>query len=139
MDIPGAEENLERLKAELAEDGVPIFPISAAGLVGLEPLLDALFEKLRGLPKSRVFEEEDLIQEPQYEKGFEISFDGGVYTVTGGVVDYILDTTNSDDEVSMRRFQQLLVSEGIVDALRKKGAAEGSTIRLGEWEFDFVE
>ncbi|MBR4658627.1 MAG: GTPase ObgE [Clostridia bacterium] len=139
MDIPGAEENLARLREELADEDIPIFPISAAGQQGLEPLLDALMEKLRTLPKTREFEEEELLQEPEYEKGFEVTFEDGVYTVTGGTVDYILDTTDSEDEVSMRRFQQLLVKEGIVDALRKAGAEEGATIRLGEWEFDFVE
>jgi GTP-binding protein len=139
MDIPGADENLELLREELKEEDIPIFPVSAASAEGFEPMLDAILKKLETLPKIRAFEEEELVQEPQYEKGFEISFDGEVYTVTGGTVDYILDTTNADDEISMRRFQQLLVKEGIVDALRKKGAAEGSSIRLGEWEFDFIE
>lgn len=139
MDVPGAEENLSRLKEELSEEDIPIFPVSAATTEGFEPMLDAIFKKLETLPKTRAFEEEELVQEPQYEKGFEISFDGEVYTVTGGTVDYILDTTNAEDEISMRRFQQLLVKEGIVDALREKGAVEGSAIRLGEWEFDFVE
>lgn len=139
MDIPGAEENLEKLREELAEEDIPIFPVSAATTEGFEPMLDAIQNKLDTLPKTRAFEEEELVQEPQYEKGFEIDFDGEVYTVTGGTVDYILDTTNAEDEISMRRFQQLLIKEGIVEALRKKGSTEGSTIRLGEWEFDFVE
>ena len=139
MDIPGAEENLERLREELAEEDIPIFPVSAATTEGFEPLLDAVLEKLKTLPRTRVFDEEELVQEPQYEKGFEITIEDDVFVVTGGTVDYILDTTNSEDEVSMRRFQQLLVKEGIVDALRKRGAVEGSAIRLGEWEFDFVE
>ena len=139
MDITGAEENLERLREELAEEDVPIFPISAVTNEGLEPLLDALVLKLKELPKTRAFEEEEIVQEPQYEKGFEVSVEDGVFVVTGGTVNYILDTTNDEDEVSMRRFQQLLVKEGIVDALRKAGAVEGSTIRLGEWEFDFIE
>ncbi|MBR5713796.1 MAG: GTPase ObgE [Clostridia bacterium] len=139
MDITGAEENLERLREELAEEDIPIFPISAVTNEGLEPLLDALVLKLKELPKTRAFEEEEIVQEPQYEKGFEVSVEDGVFVVTGGTVNYILDTTNDEDEVSMRRFQQLLVKEGIVDALRKAGAVEGSTIRLGEWEFDFVE
>lgn len=139
MDITGAEENLERLREELSEEDIPIFPISAVTNEGLEPLLDALVLKLKELPKTRAFEEEEIVQEPQYEKGFEVSVEDGVFVVTGGTVNYILDTTNDEDEVSMRRFQQLLVKEGIVDALRKAGAVEGSTIRLGEWEFDFVE
>ncbi len=139
MDIPGAKENLERLREELAEEDIPIFPISAAACQGLEPLLDALILKLQTLPRTRVFDEEEIVQETGYEKGFEIAVEDGVFVVTGGTVDYLLDTTNSEDEVSMRRFQQMLVKEGVVDALRKKGAVEGSTIRLGEWEFDFVE
>ncbi len=139
MDIPGAEENLARLREELAEEDIPIFPISAAACQGLEPLLDALILKLQTLPRTRVFDEEEIVQETGYEKGFEITVEDGVFVVTGGTVDYLLDTTNSEDEVSMRRFQQMLVKEGVVDALRKKGAVEGSTIRLGEWEFDFVE
>lgn len=139
MDIPGAEENLVRLREELEEEDIPIFPVSAATVSGFEELLDAIVKKLPELPKTKAFEEEELVQEPQYEKGFEIEKDGDIFVVTGGTVDYILDTTNADDEVSMRRFQQLLVKEGIVKALREKGAAEGSTIRLGEWEFDFIE
>lgn len=139
MDIPGAEENLERLKEELADEDIPIFPVSAATVSGFEELLDAIVKKLPELPKTKAFEEEELVQEPQYEKGFVIEKDGDVFVVTGGTVNYILDTTNAEDEVSMRRFQQLLVKEGIVKALREKGASEGSTIRLGEWEFDFVE
>jgi GTP-binding protein len=139
MDIPGAQENLERLREELSEEDIPIFPVSAATVSGFEELMDAIIEKLKVLPRTRAFEEEELIQEPQYEKGFVITEEDGVFVVTGGTVNYILDTTNSEDEVSMRRFQQLLVKEGIVEALRKKGVVEGSTIRLGEWEFDFVE
>ncbi len=139
MDIPGAQENLERLREELSEEDIPIFPVSAATVSGFEELMDAIIEKLKVLPRTRSFEEEELVQEPQYEKGFVITEEDGVFVVTGGTVNYILDTTNSEDEVSMRRFQQLLVKEGIVEALRKKGVVEGSTIRLGEWEFDFVE
>lgn len=139
MDIPGADENLKRLREELAEEDIPIFPVSAATTEGFEPLLDAVLLKLQTLPQTRAFDEEELVQEPEYEKGFTISSEDGVFVVTGGTVDYLLDTTNADDEISMRRFQQLLVKEGIVDALREKGAVEGSTIRLGDWEFDFVE
>ena len=65
--------------------------------------------------------------------------DGDVFVVTGGSVEYLLDTTYADDEESMRRFQQFLVKEGIVAALKEKGAGENSTIRMGEWEFDFIE
>ena len=56
-----------------------------------------------------------------------------------GNVEYILDTTDADDEESMRRFQRMLKAEGIIDALREAGAGNESIVRMGEWEFDFIE
>ena len=139
MDITGADENLELLKKEVEKDGVKVFPVSAAAVKGFDVLLDEIIKTLAALPKVYEFEEEDMPERTKYEPGFEIAMDGDVFVVSGGSVDYILDTTYADDEISMRRFQQYLIKEGIIDALRKKGANETSTVRMGEWEFDFIE
>ncbi len=139
MDITGAEDWLNLLKEELADTGVEIYPVSAATGKGFEPLLDRILEMLKTLPKTLEFEEDDISPSAQYEWGFNIEMDGEVFVVSGGTVDYILDTTNAEDEESMRRFQRLLETEGIIDALRQMGATEESVIRLGEWEFDFIE
>ena len=139
MDITGAEDYLEFLREELEGANVEIFPVSAATAKGFEPLLDRILALLETLPSTREFAEDDNIEAPQYDWKFEITQEDGVFVVTGGIVDYILDTTNADDEESMRRFQKFLDSEGIINALREKGANEESVIRLGEWEFDFIE
>nr|MDY5755788.1 GTPase ObgE [Eubacteriales bacterium] len=139
MDITGAEDYLEFLREELEGANVEIFPVSAATVKGFEPLLDRILALLETLPSTREFAEDDIIEAPQYDWKFEITQEDGVFVVTGGIVDYILDTTNADDEESMRRFQKFLDSEGIINALREKGANEESVIRLGEWEFDFIE
>lgn len=141
MDITGAEDWLELLKQELAETNpsAEIFPVSAATVQGFEPLLDRILKMLKTLPKTLEFEEDDIIPAAQYEWGFEINIEDDVFVVTGGTVDYILDTTNAEDEESMRRFQRMLETEGIIDALREKGANEESVVRMGEWEFDFIE
>ena len=67
---------------------------------------------LATLPKTYQFEEEEINIGHKYEPGFSIERDGDVFVVTGGSVDYILDTTYADDEGSMRRFQQYLIKEG---------------------------
>ena len=138
MDITGAEDYLEFLREELEGANVEIFPVSAATAKGFEPLLDRILALLETLPSTREFAEDDIIEAPQYDWKFEITQEDGVFVVTGGIVDYILDTTNADDEESMRRFQKFLDSEGIINALREKGANEESVIRLGEREFDFT-
>ena len=138
MDITGAEDNLAMLR-EAVGDKAQIFPVSAATAQGFDPLLDAVLRTLDRLPKVLQFEEEDMVESHRYEPGFSIEMDGDVFVVSGGSVDYLLDTTYADDEESMRRFQQFLLKEGIIDALRERGAGEDSTIRMGEWEFDFID
>ncbi|MBQ3201432.1 MAG: GTPase ObgE [Clostridia bacterium] len=141
MDLTGAEDNLELFLEELREDGsdVKVFPVSAATAKGFDALLDEVLKTLDTLPQTYEFEEEDLAESHRYDPGFHIEKDGEVFVLTGGSIEYLLDTTYAEDETSMRRFQQFLIKEGIIDALREAGATEESTVRMGEWEFDFVE
>ncbi|MDD4076304.1 MAG: GTPase ObgE [Eubacteriales bacterium] len=139
MDITGAAENLVRLQDALVSEQVKVFPVSAATVSGFDAMLDEVQRVLATLPSSYVFAEEEITEAHRYEPGFNIEQDGDVFVVTGGSVEYILDTTYADDEESMRRFQQFLQKEGIIDALREHGAGDESVVRMGEWEFDFVE
>ena len=140
MDITGAEDNLELFKMELGDTAVKIFPVSAATVSGFDALLDEIVKTLATLPKPLEYDEDELVESYKYEPGYEITVgDDGVYTLTGGTIDYLLDTTYAEDDESMRRFQQFLIKEGIIDALRERGATDDSTIRMGEWEFDFIE
>lgn len=115
--------------------------MSAATVQGFDALLDHLVETLDKLPPVLEYPEEELDVGPAYEKGFTIErrADDGAYVVSGGDVQRLLDTTDPNDEASMRRFQQLLIRYGIITALREMGAGEGDTICLGGWEFDFVD
>ena len=139
MDITGADEYLYFLREELKDKNVMIFPVSAATVKGFDALLDEIVKVLATLPTTFEYDEEDFDAEVPYEKGFKIEKDGDVFVVIGGSVDYILDTTYAEDEQSMRRFQQYLINEGIIRALRDAGATEDSVVRMGEWEFDFIE
>ena len=117
-----------------------VFPVSAATTQGFEALLDRVVQVLDTLPPVLRYEETNLVEGSAYEPGFHITRgDDGVFEVTGGDVEKLLDTTDPDDEISMRRFQQMLVKNGIIAALREMGAKDGDGIRLGEWEFDFME
>ena len=117
-----------------------VFPVSAATVQGFEALLDRVVQVLDTLPPVLRYEETELAEAVGYEAGFHIKRgDDGVFDVTGGEVEKLLDSTDPDDEISMRRFQQLLIKNGIIAALREMGAKNGDSIRLGEWEFDFVD
>lgn len=42
-------------------------------------------------------------------------------------------------EEAVRRFQGLLVRLGVEDALRKAGAQSGDTVRIGEYEMEWLD
>ena len=137
-DLPEAEENLARFKETYPD--VEVFPVSAATVQGFEALLDRVVQVLETLPPVLRYEETELTESMGYEPGFQIKRgDDGVFDVSGGEIEKLLDSTNPDDEHSMRRFQQLLIKNGIIAALREMGAKDGDSIRLGEWEFDFLD
>ena len=51
----------------------------------------------------------------------------------------LLETVNFDDPDSLNWFHRTLRRLGVIDALREQGAKEGSTVRIADMEFDFVE
>ena len=65
--------------------------------------------------------------------------DGSVFVVNGSAVNQLLDSVNFSDEESLNWFHRTLRRAGIIDALRDAGAKEGSTVRIDDMEFDFIE
>ena len=140
MDLPGAEENLARLKEKLKGTGVPVYAVSAATRKNFDALMYATAEMLATCPPAEPFSEEELgeLSDTSGEP-FVIDVDHGVYFVSGREADRLLNSVNFDNEDSLNWFHRSLRRLGIIDALREKGAREGDTVVFGDMEFDFVE
>ncbi|HIS95493.1 MAG TPA: GTPase ObgE [Candidatus Ventricola gallistercoris] len=138
MDLPGAQENLERLKKHLHGTDIEVYPISAATRQGLDALMGAVVRMLPTLPEAAVFEEEMPLDEGA-QAPFTVSVEGGVYVVTGPAMDQLMDSVNFADQESLNYFHRTLRNRGVIDALREAGAKEGDTVAIGDMEFDFVE
>ena len=136
MDLPGAQENLERLQQEAGD--VPVYPVSAAIRQGLDPLLDKVIELLSTLPPQERLEESE-IEELMPLTGYEVVKEGELYVVRGPSVEQLIASVNFDDTESMLWFHKTLRRSGIIDALRQAGAQEGDTVQMDDMEFDFVE
>ena len=140
MDLPGAEENLARLREKLAGTGIGVYPVSAATRQNFNALLYATVELLETCPPAEPFLEEalgdlaDLNGEP-----FTVEAEGNVYFVSGREMERLMDSVNFDNEESLNYFHRSLRRLGVIDALRAKGAKEGDSVVIGEMEFDFVE
>ena len=138
MDLPGAQENLQRLRQHLHGTDIEVYPVSAATRQGFDALMGAIARTLPTLPQTLVFEEEPMAVEAE-EEPFSVRREDGVYVVAGTAMEQLLDSVNFSDQESLNYFHRTLRSRGVIDALRGAGAKEGDTVVIGEMEFDFVE
>lgn len=142
-DLPMAEENLERLQAELG-DKYEIYPISAATGEGLKPLMYRLAELLQELPQPILVtpEEEEVIIRPEFMEKEKVAIkreDDGAYLVTGTIVEERISRTDFNNESAIKRLLRSLRGHGMYDLLRAKGIKEGDTVRIGPMDFEFIE
>lgn len=146
MDMPEANEHLEIFKQKI-KDEYPIYPISAITKEGLRDLLFAIADQLEKIPKD-AFETtvEEQVEERvvyKFEKDddkFKITRDpDGAYVVSGATIERLFKMTDFSRDESVRRFARQMRHMGIDDALRKRGAKDGDTVRILDFEFEFIE
>ncbi|GIM44591.1 GTPase Obg [Collibacillus ludicampi] len=146
MDVPGAEENLREFREKLKED-IPIYPISGVTRQGVQELMYAVADLLDTIP---LVQEDALteVEEQQERKvyrlededdSFTITRDNDVFVIHSAKIEKLVKMTNFEQYDAVKRFQRIMKAMGVDDELRKRGAEDGDTIRIGDYEFDFVE
>lgn len=143
MDMPGAEENLQRFKEKLPR-GVSAYPISALTKGGLRNIIFAIADELDKIPKASTEleenEEEVVYRYERPQEAFAISRDDdGAFVLSGNKIERLFKMTDFNRDEAVQRFSRQLRGMGVDDALRKRGAKDGDTIRLLKYEFEFIE
>lgn len=152
MDMPEAQENLKAFKKKLAAqydefDDLPmIFPISSLAHQGLDNLLEATAELLAKTDEFLLYDEADLVDEEAYygfaetEKYFEIiRDDDATWVLSGEKLERLFVMTNMERDESIMKFARQLRGMGVDEALRERGAKDGDLVRIGKFEFEFVD
>ena len=137
-----SEEQISAFKSYAEGRNYEFFPMMAAIRHGVDPLLNRIAALLKTLPPVLRYEPEPEPVRPPEEIGrnaVEISVRDGVYTVEGEWLLKILRSVDFDDSESLQYFQRVLISSGVIDALRGAGIQEGDTVSIYDLEFDFVE
>lgn len=135
------DEQLERLEKYFTEKGYEYHTMCAPILEGTNELISAVWNKLQTLPPIKQYEKEEIpieLFEKQADKGFSIRVEDDIYFVEAQWLLKILQRTDLDDYESLQYFQRILISSGIIDALRERGINEGDTVSIYDLEFDFV-
>ena len=140
MDQEEAKKNLEEFKKKA---DVNVIEISAYTKDNLEELLYKIADTLDVTDEFSLFEEED--EEVEYTFNEEESFftierqDDGVYNVTGEKLRRLFDMTDFTSDTGKHRFARQLRTYGLDDELRKLGVENGDTVRIFDFEFEFID
>ena len=140
MDLPGAQENFERLKELAEKEGIEIFHIYAATRQGTKELIQRVAQVL-----------DEYVEEPDVEEGVKVydakeedpdkvtitRNDAGDFIVSSKSLNKLVAMTNFGNDEAIRRFQYIWRIKGIDKKLIERGIKEGNTVRIGEMEFEY--
>ena len=134
-------EQIEEFRQFIEAKGLTFLPISAATRQGIGNLPKLVYARLQELPPVKVFEPEyvrpDKSAEPK--RPFTVEKTGEhEFTVDAPWLERILAGTNVEDYESLQYFQTQLGDSGILDELVRQNVQEDDTIKIGEYEFDYV-
>lgn len=145
MDMPSSKKNLVKLKKKLGENAPQIVEISGLTKQGLSTLLNVTAELLTNTPEFPLYEAKKVSAEAYYgfeeeKQEFELIRDfEGTWVITGTKLERLVKMTNLDHDESVMKFARQLRTMGVDEALRMRGAKDGDLVRIGKFEFDFVD
>lgn len=153
IDLPGAGENLARLRREIGGE-YEIFPVSAATGQGLNKLVFRAGELLSRLPPSESFLDEAAgedagefaagdvteaaLKNGRPEQRFTICKENGIFVVAGREIERHVAMTDMENEEAVGRLQRIMKRMGIEEALKKAGAEAGDTVKIRDINFEFI-
>ncbi len=136
-----SDEQREEFRKYIEAQGYEYFEMCAPILEGTKEVINAVSRMLSTLPPIKRFEREEIPLETLISKqntGFSITVEDDVYMVEAPWLIRIICHTNLDDYESLQYFQRVLISSGIIDALKEKGIQEGDIVSIYDYEFEFM-
>jgi len=118
---------------------IPISAVTGMGLDSLVRRLGDLVEKAREERGYEASEERTLyLFDPSREKGFRVRREGEGFRVEGEAVESMVRRLDLSKPQALAYVQSRLKRMGVEEELLKQGAAEGDTVIIGDYVFDFL-
>ncbi len=135
------KEQIAEFKKYIEDKGYMFFEISAATRKGLDVVPGIVYNELQKLPDVKIYEPEFI--KPQGDDSDKRTFtiereSEHVFVVDAPFLVRILEGSDVDDYESLQYFQRALADSGVIEKLTEMGVQEDDTIKIDDFEFDFV-
>ncbi len=139
MDLPEVEKRWPEIQRKLNRKGIPAMAISAMAGTNVKQLLYKTLEVLRETPTATVEPVLPICQQQTDPRQYEVRRVQDGWRISGVSIERAAAMTYWDNDASIRRFQKILETLGIDEALRAAGVKEGDTVSIGEYELEWTD
>jgi GTP-binding protein len=143
MDLPDVQKRWPEVAGALKRRGrlrgEDLFAISAVTGAGLRPMLYRAAQLLQETPVPEVEASMPVYRVESDPADYQIRRIPKGWRVSGEAIERAAEQTYWEYDQSVRRFQRILQTLGIEDALRKAGVKPGDTVFIGDFELEWQE
>ena len=138
------DEKYIEFKEYVESKGIKVFPVSAPISIGVDELIKEAANMLQNIPDEseesyyEMFDFESDRYDPEY-RTVRAYIDGDVYVLEGKQLLKIFNSTNFNDIGSLRYLYKYIEKSGAIQKLIEMGVEEGDTIRIENFEFEYVD
>ena len=135
------EETKNKYLKEFKQIQEDVFLISAATRENLKEFMYFVGQKVDEIPKPVIqvdVEEDDGATDNDDSSYSVYKVDKHTFVVEGGKIFRLANVTDGRNTEQLYRFQNILKSMGVFEALKEAGVQEGDVVKIGHLEFDYL-
>ena len=141
IDQPEVQAKLADIQKKFKKYKVELMTISALARTNTRDLLVNAYQKLEETPPLEELELPLPVYKPKEDpREFVVTRQGAnEWRVSGIAIERAASMTYWQHDGSVRRFQKIMETLGVEEALRKAGVQEGDTVAIGEFELEWQD
>lgn len=141
IDQPDVQEKLAAIQKKFKKHKVEFMTFSALARTNTRELLVKAYQTLQETPSLESIELPMPVYRPKEDpREYEVRREAeNEWRVTGTAIERAAKMTYWQHDGSVRRFQKIMETLGIEEALRKAGVQEGDTVSIGEFELEWQD
>ena len=141
IDQPEVQERLREIERKFRKLKVELMTVSALARTDTRELLLKAYRKLEEAPAVEEVEVPLPVYKPKEDpREFTVTREGAnEWRISGTAIERAASMTYWQHDGSVRRFQKIMETLGVDEALRKAGVQEGDSVAIGKFELEWQE
>lgn len=138
-DLPEVSERYPKIAQKIQEHGHKLYSISAIAGTNVRHVLYQASIILQDTPKAEIGVDVPVYRLEEDPNEFQVKRINEGWRVSGAAIERAAAMTYWEYDQSVRRFQRILGTLGIEEALQDAGVKEGDSVFIGEYELEWED